>query len=595
MMLVLPLACQTETEPESFDPAVDPNDRIIPTINLGTEEPTSRLHIRYQDEGNLNPLLKHSYSTQAVFTLVYDSLFSFNASGALLANLVDSATLANNQLTWTINLKDIDFHSGEKLTSVDVEASLRFWLEENLDHTPSILSETEQPAHTDNEEEAESTSEPEEVSEDDLTPEAETDDTTLDTSEEISSDDYDYYIDTPKLGEPAQIDLYSGTLSVSMERGRLIEAIDTPNANTIRIKLREAAPILDLLTFPIIPAEHVENNSYGIIPGTGDYQIVERDVNGNLHLLWQADEEEQIREIIAYNCADVMDALDLFENNNLDILLLEREEASRLQKRSRVRSQDYTDSGFVSLFVPNSGLRAQILAALSNVRPNYISAPFPDTPYYIRPGDFRLFDQDEIVTEPSTTSSTTVSSSSVNPFTGDPANTIDEEREDLPVYRVLMPIVFYPFGLQNQLKSLILQCGARTEFIMVRAEDYQQQLAEQDYDIALLLDESASFGDPLDYALGLLSYNLINDLFLSAAQISILEDGRARQAVICEDDGDIEARYMQTVHELFVDLPVIGLCTTSTLLWYRDGVDGILSGTAELPYEGVESLIIWQP
>ncbi len=593
MMLVLPLACQRTAEPENLDPVIDPDENILPSIIPGSEEASSSLRLRYHDDGNLNPLRQHSYSTAAIFTLVYDSLFAYDAAGLLHCDLAASAVLSEDQLTWTIKLRDINFHSGEKLTSADVEASLRFWLKINLNYSPAVLSEEETPPSEESGQETE-----DDAGEEDFPGEADGEDSTAEPSQDTAADDdeYDYYIDTPVLGEEAHIDLYSGTLSVSLERGRLIQAIGSPTADTLQLKLRETGPLLDLLTFPIVPAANAESDSYQLIPGTGAYQISERDSNGQLLLKRRTADEAQITEIVACNCTDVIEALELFENNKLDILLLGREEASRLRERSRVRSQDYSDSGFVSLLVPDSSLKAQLKISLAQHNPDYLSAPFPYAAYYRRAGDFRFLGQHGLSAEPADSESTTPVNNPSPDSPDEDADDPDEKNtEKLPVYRILMPRVFYPLGLQKQLASLIAQIGGRAEFVMVRAEDYQEQLLLRNYDMALLLDKSTGYGDPLDYAQGLLQQNLISSINVSGDQLRILEDGRYSQSELLENVVDQEADYLQTVYDLFAELPVIGLCNTASLLWYRDGIEGSLNGTAEWPYKGIESISVWQP
>ncbi|MDD2363909.1 MAG: ABC transporter substrate-binding protein, partial [Eubacteriales bacterium] len=345
LLFAFPLACQSSPETQNSDPVINPSENLIPTIVAGSETPSASLRLRYLDEGNLNPLRKHSYVNRSVFSLVYDSLFAFNAAGSLQAQLVESAQVSNDMLTWTLNLKDVNFHSGENLTAADVEASLRLWLEVNLEHsleewedeeqTPPNGDEIDPDTEPDTDPDTE-TDDPDGTEPDDLEPGSEetidepdstendqdVDDEIEETSEpttDSADDTYDYYIDTPVLGEPAQVESFSATYKVSLERGRLIKAIDSSDSSTIKIRLHEAAPILDLLTFPIIPAEYTESNSYEIIPGSGSYRIVERDTQGNLHLTaWQQD-EAKAKEIIAVNCADVMEALALFENDELDV------------------------------------------------------------------------------------------------------------------------------------------------------------------------------------------------------------------------------------------------------------------------------------
>ncbi|NLC39471.1 MAG: hypothetical protein GX763_00965, partial [Clostridiaceae bacterium] len=197
LLLALPLACQRGIDPEILDPGIDADENILPSIIPGTEEPVSSLRLRYHDEGNLNPLRKHSYSTAAIFSLVYDSLFTYDAAGVLHLDLTDSAVLSEDQLIWTISLKDVNFHSGEKLTSADVEASLRFWLNINLNHFPEILSEEEISPSDETEqgveEDADNPGDSEETGGENFPTGTETEESTSEPVQETVDDEYNYY------------------------------------------------------------------------------------------------------------------------------------------------------------------------------------------------------------------------------------------------------------------------------------------------------------------------------------------------------------------------------------------------------------------
>jgi ABC-type transport system substrate-binding protein len=105
-------------------------DSQTPPAAAGTGETSSRgpsgpLRIWWEPHSQLNPLTDTTWTGQAVFTLVFRSLFRLNASWQLEPDLVSDYSYSSDRLELTLVLKpQIQFHDGSPLTSADVLACL---------------------------------------------------------------------------------------------------------------------------------------------------------------------------------------------------------------------------------------------------------------------------------------------------------------------------------------------------------------------------------------------------------------------------------------------------------------------------------------
>lgn len=81
----------------------------------------------------LNPLLAASESEQAVSRLLFSSLYNYDVTGALHADLAESMTVKDDKV-YTIKLRNAAWHDGKKLTAEDVVYTI------NLIKNPQVRS-----------------------------------------------------------------------------------------------------------------------------------------------------------------------------------------------------------------------------------------------------------------------------------------------------------------------------------------------------------------------------------------------------------------------------------------------------------------------
>ena len=76
----------------------------------------------------LDPIWTTAYVTRNHAYMIYDTLFSEDAKGAIKPQMVDSYQVSKDELTWTFKLRSgLEFHDGKPVTSTDVVASLKRW------------------------------------------------------------------------------------------------------------------------------------------------------------------------------------------------------------------------------------------------------------------------------------------------------------------------------------------------------------------------------------------------------------------------------------------------------------------------------------
>lgn len=82
---------------------------------------------------NMDPHIQAGTSARAVRLLVYRGLFNYNgADGARQAELVESYDIADDDVTYTFNLKDTTFSNGDPVTAEDVQYSLERILDDSV-------------------------------------------------------------------------------------------------------------------------------------------------------------------------------------------------------------------------------------------------------------------------------------------------------------------------------------------------------------------------------------------------------------------------------------------------------------------------------
>jgi peptide/nickel transport system substrate-binding protein len=82
------------------------------------------------DPSNLDPHRSTAFITRVVLGSVVEGLFTLDAAYTPIPELAESYEVSTDRLTYTIRLHDgITFHDGTEMTSADVVASLRRWLD----------------------------------------------------------------------------------------------------------------------------------------------------------------------------------------------------------------------------------------------------------------------------------------------------------------------------------------------------------------------------------------------------------------------------------------------------------------------------------
>jgi len=76
----------------------------------------------------LDPIVTTAYITRNHGYMIYDTLFALDAEYNVLPQMAEGYTVSDDQLTWTIPLRDgLMFHDGAPVTATDVIASLKRW------------------------------------------------------------------------------------------------------------------------------------------------------------------------------------------------------------------------------------------------------------------------------------------------------------------------------------------------------------------------------------------------------------------------------------------------------------------------------------
>lgn len=91
------------------------------------------LRVKYDgDIKQLDPLFTSSYPTRDMAYMIFDTLFSMDGDYKPQPQMVESWTLSEDQKTYSFTLRDgLAFHDGSPVTSADVIASIRRWMEKD--------------------------------------------------------------------------------------------------------------------------------------------------------------------------------------------------------------------------------------------------------------------------------------------------------------------------------------------------------------------------------------------------------------------------------------------------------------------------------
>ena len=133
----------------------DSNDDNLPTggaLDVGDTAPTdgssdesAAMTLVYDPEDSMNPLLASGYVNRALFSLIYQGLFTVDADYQVSPMLCRSYNVSADQKTYTFYLCNALFSDGSTVTASDVVATLTAakssaWYGGRLQHTKTISS-----------------------------------------------------------------------------------------------------------------------------------------------------------------------------------------------------------------------------------------------------------------------------------------------------------------------------------------------------------------------------------------------------------------------------------------------------------------------
>lgn len=126
---------------------LDTSETQAPTQNQGddSEDTSAQVSLAYDPGDSMNPFLATGNTNRALFSLIYQGLFTVNRSYEASPMLCKSYNVSADHKTYTFYIADAFFSDGTAVTAADVVASLKAslespWYGSRLQHVDSISS-----------------------------------------------------------------------------------------------------------------------------------------------------------------------------------------------------------------------------------------------------------------------------------------------------------------------------------------------------------------------------------------------------------------------------------------------------------------------
>ena len=126
MCLLCLVSCAPVSDDDGLSKTVPTDGDSVATLPPpGRGETATELRVAIRREANMNPLYPKHYTTRSLLALAYESLYKVDHEGKIVPWLAESIAYDVETMTYRIQIDDQKtFHSGKKLTSQDVQASL---------------------------------------------------------------------------------------------------------------------------------------------------------------------------------------------------------------------------------------------------------------------------------------------------------------------------------------------------------------------------------------------------------------------------------------------------------------------------------------
>lgn len=343
------------------------------------EEFRSPIRIYWSERQFLNPLATFDLSGEAVMKLCYRGLFRIDGQEKLLTDLAETAEWSSDKSALFLKLRDdLTFSNGSRLKAEDVSASIlarRSYLRQKRQESSESSYQPPEPIQGNDEEAAEARA-------------------------SLSPRELENYL-ASLVPDPSGLD--------SLDKIQDIQMLADG-----RLKIQMSEPDLRLpwaLTFPIIPSENVDQFDMNLIPGIGEWRLQRDSRDRGLYL--KASDASIQREIHIVSCRDEHEAIQRFQNGEIDLLLLGPENFGLMDKRSQLSTHAqennrlyFLSAGWNSQYLLSNPQNRELLRNFCSVWPARSPLSLPDElpfhkndwrrlsmPLINRPGNPRLMSE----------------------------------------------------------------------------------------------------------------------------------------------------------------------------------------------------------
>lgn len=529
---------------------------IVFTLPPANEDlPAEPLRIWSTSRATHHPIrvnIDNDYQNVAIDALLYDPLWTYDNDGTLVYRLAKQVTWNEAGTMLTIAVRDdVVFSNGQALTSNDVVVSLRTLRASVLGDEYDVL-ETDGDGDTGSAMPAEEEDEPEEATGETAQDEAGAPETPLIERNRRFTTRKDCMITITRIQENA-----AGDVEISF-------------SNTVD-------NALGFLICPILPAVEASNLYAATAPGTGTYVIAATGDHEGYQLTPRRDDYVTIDVEIA---DDIGDAMQKFQQGELDLLLMNANEYALYGGRQNVRFQGLSTNAFTYLRM--------------NVRSGLFADEF-ELNYFL---DLSVWQQNQLENAAFLHWSSMVPVGRDDhrfPFQANLAvREAEPQRRDLEdvSVRLVRGRSTFDAELAENIRLFLERLGYRVQMV-VRSE----QNPDPDGDIYLTTYSFEGYPDAYEFFLRADAgqYHIILDGYPELNSIlikmrSYIDEFDTDKTLILQQDKE---RYADAIVTLMSEIPVIGVAIPSAGIAYGPRVEGQLKTAYASPYEGVWELTLW--
>jgi peptide/nickel transport system substrate-binding protein len=131
-----------------------------------------------------------------------------------------------------------------------------------------------------------------------------------------------------------------------------IAVVTVVDEHTLQLTLTTADPWLaTALTFPVIPAKYLAVNKLELVPGTGPFRMSSYSATAGLLLVKnsETDDPAELRTIRLLEFSSLSEAMQAFESDQIDLVILPPDEYNRYLPRNSMRFEQYSSNQLVFL------------------------------------------------------------------------------------------------------------------------------------------------------------------------------------------------------------------------------------------------------